>query len=156
MSAPLDLGHLLTEQRNPATLEIDTLSTLEMCRLINQQDQQVAEAAGRVLPQIAAAIDATAQALEAGASPQQLHRQVDARRQQRKHYHNGDHHLPVRSRTFIQVHLRVASALFHFRHQHLHLFVSLSPCSGAHNPRLRPRKCFLSYQLVLVWSTKLR
>lgn len=66
MSAPLDLGHLLTEQRNPATLEIDTLSTLEMCRLINQQDQQVAEAVGRVLPQIAAAIDATAQALEAG------------------------------------------------------------------------------------------
>lgn len=66
MSAPVDLGHLLTEQRNPATLEIDSLPTLEMCRLINQQDREVAEAVGRVLPQIAAAIDAIADAIAAG------------------------------------------------------------------------------------------
>ena len=66
MSQPLDLGHLLTEQRNPATMEIDTLPTLEMCRVINEQDQQVAGAVGQALPQIAAAIDATAAALAAG------------------------------------------------------------------------------------------
>lgn len=66
MSDPLDLGHLLTEQRNPATVEIDTLSTLEMCRLINAQDGQVAETVGRALPQIAAAIDAIAEGLAAG------------------------------------------------------------------------------------------
>lgn len=66
MSQPLDLGHLLTEQRNPATMEIDTLSTLEMCRVINEQDRTVAEAVGRALPAIAAAIDVIAAALATG------------------------------------------------------------------------------------------
>ncbi|MBE7541238.1 MAG: N-acetylmuramic acid 6-phosphate etherase [Bryobacteraceae bacterium] len=66
MSSPLDLGHLLTEQRNPATTEIDSLSTLDMCRVINEQDQQVATAVGRVLPQIAEAIDAIAETLASG------------------------------------------------------------------------------------------
>jgi N-acetylmuramic acid 6-phosphate etherase len=66
MPAPVDLGHLLTEQRNPATAAIDSLSTLEMCRVMNEQDSQVAAAVGQVLPQIAAAIDAISSALAAG------------------------------------------------------------------------------------------
>lgn len=66
MAQPLDLGHLLTEQRNPATMEIDTLSTIEMCRVINEQDREVAVAAGRALPRIAEAIDAIVSALGAG------------------------------------------------------------------------------------------
>lgn len=66
MNQPLDLGHLLTEQRNPASLEIDTLSTLDLCRVMNEQDRGVAEAVGRALPAVAEAIDAIAAALAAG------------------------------------------------------------------------------------------
>lgn len=50
----------LTEARNPATACIDTLPTLEMARLINAEDRTVAEAVGRELEHIAAAIDAIA------------------------------------------------------------------------------------------------
>jgi N-acetylmuramic acid 6-phosphate etherase len=57
---------LLTEQRNPATMEIDTLTTLEMCRVINEQDREAAAAAGRALPRIAEAVDAIAAAIAAG------------------------------------------------------------------------------------------
>ncbi len=53
----LDLSQLSTEQRNPNTAAIDQVSTLAMVRLINQEDQQVALAVERVLPQIAEAID---------------------------------------------------------------------------------------------------
>jgi N-acetylmuramic acid 6-phosphate etherase len=51
------LGALPTEQRNPATTEIDRLSTLEMVRLLNAQDATVAGAVERVLPEIARSID---------------------------------------------------------------------------------------------------
>ena len=56
-SERMDTGHLLTEQRNPLTEEIDTLSTLEMVRVINKEDGRVAAAVAAVLPEIAAAID---------------------------------------------------------------------------------------------------
>lgn len=47
----------LTEQRNPATAEIDRLSALEIARIINLEDQKVA-------PAVAAQIDAVARAIE--------------------------------------------------------------------------------------------
>jgi N-acetylmuramic acid 6-phosphate etherase len=47
----------LTEQRNPATAEIDRLSALEIARIINLEDQKVA-------PAVAAQIDAVARATE--------------------------------------------------------------------------------------------
>jgi N-acetylmuramic acid 6-phosphate etherase len=53
----IDLSQLSTEQRNPATARIDSVSTLEMVRLINAEDQKVALAVERVLPEIAQAID---------------------------------------------------------------------------------------------------
>lgn len=53
----IDLSQLSTEQRNPATARIDSVSTLEMARLINAEDQKVALAVERVLPEIAQAID---------------------------------------------------------------------------------------------------
>ncbi len=56
----------LTEQRNPASADLDTLSTLEICRLINRQDAQVPLAVAEVLPQIAAAADLVTQSLAAG------------------------------------------------------------------------------------------
>lgn len=62
----VDLGTLETEQRNSRTMEIDTLSTLEMVRLINREDQAVIDAIERVTPQIAAAIDAIVLRLQKG------------------------------------------------------------------------------------------
>ena len=46
-----------TEQENPRTSEISRLPTLEVVRLMNDEDARVAEAVGRVLPEVALAID---------------------------------------------------------------------------------------------------
>ncbi len=51
------LGRLLTEQRNPATMEIDLLPTAAILRLINAQDKLVPLAVEREIPYIAAAVD---------------------------------------------------------------------------------------------------
>ncbi|WP_257347903.1 N-acetylmuramic acid 6-phosphate etherase [Pseudalkalibacillus decolorationis] len=53
----LDLTSLMTEQRNIKTNSIDTFETLEILRIINQEDQSVALAVQRALPQISAAVD---------------------------------------------------------------------------------------------------
>jgi N-acetylmuramic acid 6-phosphate etherase len=60
------LAKLLTEQTNPASENIDTLSTEEMLRVINTEDQRVAEAVAREIPRIAAAVDAIVRVMEAG------------------------------------------------------------------------------------------
>jgi len=56
----------VTEERNPASAEIDRLPTLEMLRVMNSEDARVAEAVGRELARIAAAVDAIAERLERG------------------------------------------------------------------------------------------
>jgi len=56
----------LTESCNPATQEIDSVSTLEMVRLMNAEDAQVAAAVAAELPAIAAAIDAIAARMRRG------------------------------------------------------------------------------------------
>lgn len=53
----MDLTKLTTEQRNPASEKIDTLSTIDMLRVINQEDQKVATAIEKVLPEIGQAVD---------------------------------------------------------------------------------------------------
>ncbi len=57
---------LPTEARNPASEEIDQLSTLEMLRVINQADHGVADAVALVLPSIATAVDAIVARLQLG------------------------------------------------------------------------------------------
>ena len=57
---------LLTEAGNPASGNIDALSTLDMLRVINEADQQVASAVGHEIPSIARAVDAVAERLEKG------------------------------------------------------------------------------------------
>ena len=54
----MDLGQLLTEQRNPASAMIDTVSTVRMLEIINFEDQKVAMAVRDAIPQIARALDA--------------------------------------------------------------------------------------------------
>lgn len=55
-----------TERRNPRTLEIDTLSSLEILQLLNDEDARVAPAVRAALPQLAAAVDAAVERYEAG------------------------------------------------------------------------------------------
>ena len=62
----IDLSSMITETRNPASVEIDQLSTLEMLRVINQEDQQVALAVSQLLPEITPAVDAIAAAFGKG------------------------------------------------------------------------------------------
>jgi len=60
-SDPEALAALPTEARNPNSTHIDELSTLEMLTVINREDQTVALAVERELPQIARAVDAIAE-----------------------------------------------------------------------------------------------
>ena len=62
----MNLEGVTTEARNEATKKIDQVSTLEMVNLINQEDQKVSQAIEKVLPQIAAAIDAAAERFKKG------------------------------------------------------------------------------------------
>lgn len=62
----VNLNTLLTEKRNPYTLNIDKVSTLEMCMLLNEEDKRAAMAVHKALPQIAQAVDAITQRLQDG------------------------------------------------------------------------------------------
>ncbi|MCA6972101.1 N-acetylmuramic acid 6-phosphate etherase [Pectobacterium carotovorum] len=62
----LNLGKLISETRNPATMALDQLSTLEMMHAFNQEDRKVPEAIALVLPAIAEAVDLAAASLQEG------------------------------------------------------------------------------------------
>jgi len=62
----IQLDQLPTEQQNPNTACIDRLSTLDMVRVINDEDKKVAFAVEKELVSIAAAVDAIYEALKAG------------------------------------------------------------------------------------------
>lgn len=62
----IDLTKISTEQRNPESMHIDTLSTLDMLTVINQNDQTVPLAVAKVLPAIAAAVDLITGRLQSG------------------------------------------------------------------------------------------
>jgi len=60
------LGTLETEKINPATVEIDRMTALEIAQAMNAEDAQVAEAVKRELPRIASAIEAIAARIRRG------------------------------------------------------------------------------------------
>lgn len=62
----IDLTSMITESRNPASADIDSLPTLDMLRVINREDQTVAPAVEKTLPQVALVVDAVAQAFRLG------------------------------------------------------------------------------------------
>jgi N-acetylmuramic acid 6-phosphate etherase len=64
--AARDTAKLDTEQRNPATHNLDTRSALQIARSMNAEDAKVARAVKKALPQIARAMDAVADALANG------------------------------------------------------------------------------------------
>ena len=57
---------LTTEQRNPASMHIDTVSTAEMVKIMNEEDKKVAIAVGTQDAQIAKAIDVAAERYKKG------------------------------------------------------------------------------------------
>src|SRR5581483_9258509 len=61
-----ELEDLPTEQPNPASVELDTKSSIQIARIINSEDAKVAPAVERALPQIALAMDWIADALAKG------------------------------------------------------------------------------------------
>ena len=62
----LSLQQFTTESRNQASANIDTVSTLDMLTIINNEDKKVALAVQEILPNIAQAVDAIQQAFTKG------------------------------------------------------------------------------------------
>lgn len=62
----IDLEHLISEGRNPETMNIDLLSSQELVECINNQDKQVPLAVEKVLPEIANAVDQITAAFKKG------------------------------------------------------------------------------------------
>ncbi|WP_192867846.1 N-acetylmuramic acid 6-phosphate etherase [Thaumasiovibrio subtropicus] len=62
----VDLNTMITETRNPASANIDVLSTEDMLKVINDEDKKVAIAVDAVLPAIAQTVDAIATAFANG------------------------------------------------------------------------------------------
>lgn len=57
------IDHLKTESRNPKTLNLDSMSTMELIRVMNEEDQKVVDTVKDALPQIEKAIQLVIQAL---------------------------------------------------------------------------------------------
>lgn len=62
----LNLSKLTTESRNQDTLNIDKVSTIEMVKMINEEDKKVAQAIEKELIQIAQAIDEIVERIQRG------------------------------------------------------------------------------------------
>ena len=60
------LSTLITEQRNPNSMNVDCLSALEIVQLMNQEDKQVPLAIEKCLPQIAQAVECIVAAFQQG------------------------------------------------------------------------------------------
>lgn len=60
------MAEVITEYRNENTKDIDLLSTIDMVRKMNEEDQIVAKVVGEEAPNIAAAIDVIAKAFLKG------------------------------------------------------------------------------------------
>ncbi len=66
MNQTMNLGALVSESRNPDTMNLDEMSTLDLVTCFNREDRKVPEAIDKVLPQIAQAVDKAAASFKAG------------------------------------------------------------------------------------------
>ncbi|CAI0779755.1 N-acetylmuramic acid 6-phosphate etherase [Serratia fonticola] len=62
----INLSQMVTESRNPASSQIDTLPTLDMLAVINSEDQKVPLAVAATLPEIARVVDLVVDAFANG------------------------------------------------------------------------------------------
>ena len=60
------IGDLPTEQRNPRTMSLDECSSLEIVRLMNEEDSRIAASVRNALPAIARLVDAVTARLQEG------------------------------------------------------------------------------------------
>ena len=60
------LSTLITEQRNPNSMNVDSLSALEIVQLMNEEDKQVPLAIEKCLPQITQAVECIVAAFQQG------------------------------------------------------------------------------------------
>jgi N-acetylmuramic acid 6-phosphate etherase len=61
-----EFGALVTEQRNPKSMRLDMMDTLQILELINDEDGTVAAAVRRALPQIRLATERVTEAIRSG------------------------------------------------------------------------------------------
>ena len=61
-----ELEQLVSEARNPHTMQIDLMSSAEIVAAMNREDARVAEAVDKVLPEVAATVDCIVAAFKAG------------------------------------------------------------------------------------------
>lgn len=59
----IKIDHLKTESRNPKTLNLDTMSAMELIRIMNEEDQRVVDTIREALPQIEKGIQLVIRAL---------------------------------------------------------------------------------------------
>ena len=62
----MDLSKMMTETRNPNTMDLDQMSALQIVTAMNREDRRVPEGIEPVLPQIAAVVDAVEAAFRKG------------------------------------------------------------------------------------------
>ena len=62
----VDLSTLTTESRNPNTMNLDEMSSLQIAQAMNREDAHAVEAVGMVLPLVAEAIDWAQESLAQG------------------------------------------------------------------------------------------
>ena len=61
-----ELEQLVSEARNPETMQIDLMSSIEIVGAMNREDHHVADAVQKVLPQVAATVDHVVEAFRHG------------------------------------------------------------------------------------------
>jgi N-acetylmuramic acid 6-phosphate etherase len=61
-----ELDQLVSEARNPRTMQIDLMSSAEIVAAMNTEDARVAEAVSKILPEVAATVDCIVEAFKAG------------------------------------------------------------------------------------------
>ena len=61
-----DTAHLRSERPNPASRDLDTKSALEIVEIINREDQKVARAVRKALPNVAEAVSAVEDSFRRG------------------------------------------------------------------------------------------
>lgn len=62
----MELSQLTTEQRNPNSMNLDQMDTMEILQIISDEDQKVAPAVEAVLPQVRVAVEQISNALKNG------------------------------------------------------------------------------------------
>ncbi|WP_338721932.1 N-acetylmuramic acid 6-phosphate etherase [Devosia sp. XK-2] len=61
-----ELEQLVSEARNPRTMQIDLMSSAEIVAAMNTEDTLVAQAVNKILPEVAATVDCIVEAFKAG------------------------------------------------------------------------------------------